>query len=154
MKAASLFSALLLVGLAAPAVAQEPSANMKIVAEKIRADKKLLVAGNMDLTDAEAAKFWPVYDAYQADLEKLTKRTGKLITDYAGNYEAMTDDAASKLLTEMLGIEKDRNALLASYQPKFAAAVPMRKVARFYQIENKIRAVVNYELADAIPLVP
>jgi hypothetical protein len=154
MKAASLFSALLLVGLAAPVVAQEPSANMKIVAEKIRADKKLLVAANMGLTEAEATKFWPVYDAYQADLQKLTQRTATLIKDYAGSYDAMTDEVAGKLVSEMVGLEKDRAALMASYQSKFAATVPMLKVARYYQIENKVRAVINYELADAIPLVP
>ena len=156
MKAVSLFSSLLLLGLATTAAAQQQpqSANMKIVAEKIRADKKLLVASNMGLTEAEDAKFWPLYDAYQAELEKLTQRTVALIKSYAGSYDAMTDDVAGKLLTEMVAIEKDRASLLASYQPKFAAAIPMKKVTRYYQIENKVRAVIQYELADAIPLVP
>lgn len=155
MKAASLITAVLLLGAASSAAAQqEPSTNMKIVAEKIRADKKLLVAANMGLTEAEGAKFWPVYDACQADLQKLTQRTVTLIKDYAGSYQAMTDDVAGKLLNEMVAIEKDRAGLISSYQPKFAAAIPMLKVARYYQIENKVRAIVNYELADAIPLVP
>jgi len=155
MKPAVLLTAVLSLGLATGVVAQqEPSANMKIVAEKIRADKKLLVAANMDLSEAEAAKFWPVYDAYQAELGKLAKRTAALIQDYAANYSAMTDPAAEKLLTELLSLEKDRADLMATYRPKFAAAVPVRKVARYYQIENKIRAIVNYELADAIPLIP
>jgi hypothetical protein len=154
MKAASLFAALLVLGGASSASAQQDPANMKIVAEKIRADKKLLVASNMGLTEAEGAKFWPVYDAYQADLQKLTQRTVTLIKDYAGSYKAMTDDVAGKLLNEMVAIEKDRAALMASYQPKFAGAIPTMKVARYYQIENKVRAVVQYELADAIPLIP
>jgi hypothetical protein len=154
MKAASLIAAVLLLGAASSATAQQDPANMKIVAEKIRADKKLLVAANMGLTEAEGAKFWPVYDAYQADLQKLNQRTVTLIKDYAGSYQAMTDDVAGKLLNEMVAIEKDRSGLMGSYQPKFAAAIPMMKVARYYQIENKVRAIVNYELADAIPLVP
>jgi hypothetical protein len=108
----------------------------------------------MGLTEAEAAKFWPVYDAYQADLGKIAERTVTLIKNYAASYETMTDEAADKLLTELLGIEKDRVALMQSYRPRFAAVVPARKVSRYYQIENKIRAVINYELADAIPLVP
>jgi hypothetical protein len=127
---------------------------MQIVAEKIRADKKLLVASNMELTEAEAAKFWPVYDAFQADLGKLADRTIALIKGYAANYQTMTDEAADKLLTDMLAIEKDRTALLTKFRPQFAATVSARKVARYYQIENKIRAIVNYELADGIPLVP
>lgn len=154
-KSTVLLAAVLGLGLATSAAAQqEPSANMQIVAEKIRADKKLLVAANMDLTEAEAAKFWPVYDAYQVDLQVLAKRTIALIESYAGSYQSMTDEAADKLLTEMLAIEKDRTGLLDKYRGKFAATVSARKVARYYQIENKIRAIVNYELADQIPLVP
>ncbi|MDH4132667.1 MAG: hypothetical protein OEV95_12775 [Gemmatimonadota bacterium] len=154
-KSTVLLAAVLGLGLATSAAAQqEPSANMQIVAEKIRADKKLLVAANMDLTEAEAAKFWPVYDAYQVELEQQAKRTIALIESYAGSYQSMTDEAADKLLTEMLAIEKDRTGLLDKYRGKFAATVSARKVARYYQIENKIRAIVNYELADQIPLVP
>jgi len=108
----------------------------------------------MDLTEAEAAKFWPVYDAYQADLGKLADRTLALIKEYAANYESMTDLTADKLLTEMLAIDKDRTSLLDKYRGKFAATVSARKVARYYQIENKIHAVVDYQLADQIPLVP
>jgi hypothetical protein len=155
MKPFVLLTTVLSLGLATTAIAQqEPSANMKIVAEKIRADKKLLVASNMDLTEAEAAKFWPVYDAYQAEQGKLAQRTITLIKDYSANYQNMTDMVADKLLTDLLTIEKDRVALMASYRPKFAAVLPARKATRYYQIENKIRAIVNYELADAIPLVP
>jgi hypothetical protein len=155
MKSTILLAAVLGLGLASSAAAQQaPSANMQIVAEKIRADKKLLVASNMELTEAEAAKFWPVYDAYQVELGTLANRSLSLIKDYAANYENMTDMTADKLLTEMLAIEKDRVALLNNYRGKFAATVSARKVARYYQIENKIRAVVTYQLADEIPLVP
>jgi len=155
MKSTVFLAAVLGLGIATSAAAQqEPSANMQIVAEKIRADKKLLVAENMGLTEAESAKFWPVYDAYQADLAKLNDRTVALIKEYAANYQTMTDPAADKLLTDMLSIEKDRTALLEKYRGKFAATLSARKVARYYQIENKIRAVVSYALADEIPLVP
>jgi len=155
MKSTVLLATVLGLGLASSAAAQQqPSANMQIVAEKIRADKKLLVASNMELSEAEAAKFWPVYDAYQVELGTLASRSLSLIKDYAGNYESMTEMTADRLLTEMLAIEKDRVALLNKYRDKFAATVSARKVARYYQIENKIRAVVNYQLADEIPLVP
>lgn len=155
MKPFALLTAVLSLGLATGVMAQqEPSANMKIVAEKLRADKKLLVASNMELTEAEAAKFWPVYDAYQAEQGKLGQRTLDLIKAYAAAYQNMSDMVADKLLTDMIAIEKDRVDLMASYRPKFAAVLPARKATRYYQIENKVRAIVNYELADAIPLVP
>lgn len=150
-----LLTALLSLGLGTGVAAQQkPTTDMKIVAEKIRADKKLLVADNMGLTEAEAAKFWPVYDAYQTSLGTIAQRNLALIKSYAASYNSMTDATADKLLTDMLAIEQDRVALMGSYRPKFAATVPAMKVARYYQIENKVRAVINYELADAIPLVP
>ncbi|HKA59303.1 MAG TPA: hypothetical protein VKD28_11875 [Gemmatimonadales bacterium] len=138
----------------AQAQAQDkPADNMNLVREKIRADKKLLVAEQMQLTEAEAAKFWPVYEAFQADLGKLADGATKLVSYYADHYKSMTDTAASRMLKDYLALESDRAALLTSYQPKFSAVLPPLKVARYYQIENKIRAVVNYELARGIPMM-
>ena len=137
-----------------PALAQEkPADNMQIVLEKIRADKKLLVAENMQLTEAEAKAFWPVYDQYQDELFLLRKRTAKLIKDYVDAYGKMTNDAAKKLLDEYMTIETLGPKLRQAYLPKFRKALPEIKVARYYQIENKIQAAVMYELAAQIPLV-
>jgi hypothetical protein len=129
------------------------AANMQIAREKLRADKKLLVAENMQLTDAESAKFWPVYDAYQADQAALNDRTAKVIQDFAANYKSMTDPTADRLLTDMLKIDRERVDLQDKYRPKFAAAIPATKVARYYQIERKVQSIINYELADKIPLI-
>ena len=129
------------------------SDNMQIVREKIQADKKLLVASNMNLTENEAKAFWPVYDSYQKDLIKLNDRMLKNIIDYADNVDKMSNDIAKKVVTEHLAIESDRQKLRQSYLPKFAKAVPYKKVMRYYQLENKIFAVVSYEAAKKIPLV-
>ena len=131
----------------------QPANNMDLVREKIKADKKLVVAEAMALTEAESKAFWPVYDAYQADISKLNQRTVKLIQDYAASYKAMTDPVAGKLLDEAIAIEKDRAFLFATYRPKFSAVIPATKVARYYQIENKIRAAINYDLAANIPIM-
>jgi hypothetical protein len=130
-----------------------PANNMDLVREKIKADKKLVVAEAMALTETESKAFWPVYDAYQADIAKVNQRTVKLVQDYAANYKAMTNDVAGKLLDEAIAIERDRAALFASYRPKFSAVLPATKVARYYQIENKIRAAINYDLAANIPIM-
>ena len=143
--------------LASPAViAQEPSAaNMEIVREKVRADKKLLVAANMNLSEQEAAAFWPVYETYQKDIGALNERTRKAIESYASAYNqgAVPDDTAKKLLNEVLAIEGAELDTRKSYVAKFEKVLPAAKVARYYQIENKIRAAVRYELAEGIPLV-
>ena len=140
-----------------PAVSQDkPADNMQILRDKVKADKKLVVAMNMELTESEAKGFWPVYEAYQKDLEAIYQRTAKLIQSYAENYRAktLTDEKAKKLIDEMVAIEEADGGLMASYAPKLSNVLPSIKVARYLQIENKIRAALKYDLAANIPLVP
>jgi hypothetical protein len=145
-----------LAALALPALAQaQATSDMEILRQKVKADKKLLVAQNMQLTDAEAKGFWPVYDAYQNDLQKFNQRVGKAIAEYADAYNkgSVPNETAKKLLNETLAIEEAELKLKRAYVPKLEKALPAAKVARYVQIENKIRAAIRYELADAIPLV-
>ena len=137
-----------------PAAAQT-EADMKILADKVRADKKAVIALNLQLTEAEAKDFWPVYDAYQADLQKINQRMLGAIKRYANAYNkgAVSDETAKKLINEAIAIEDAEVRLKRSYVPKLEKAIPGVKVARYLQIENKIRAVVRYELATQIPLV-
>jgi hypothetical protein len=155
MKYVSMLAALLVSFLVVPLAAQteKPADNMNIVREALRANKKALVADNMQLTESEATAFWPVYEEYQKEMTAIGDRTVKLIQDYAATYEKMTDAAAGKLLKEMMSIQGDRAKVQEKYLPKFEKVLPMTKVACFYQIENKIRAVVDYDLASQIPLV-
>ena len=144
------------VGLAIvmPGVSQEkPADNMQIVREKVHADKKLLVAENMQLTEAEAKAFWPVYDQYQNELFLLRTRTLKLIKDFADAYENMNNETAKKLLDEFMTIESLGPKLRQAYLPKFRKVLPEVKVVRYYQIENKIQAALFYEFAANIPLM-
>lgn len=130
-----------------------PTDNMHLVIEKIRADKKLFIAENMGLTDVEAKVFWPVYETYQDELFLLRARTMNLIDSYAGAYEKMTDSTAKELLDESLTIEALGLKLRQTYIPKFLEVIPAVKVVRYYQIENKINAVLMFELAAEIPLI-
>jgi hypothetical protein len=134
----------------------KPANDMQILRDKIKADKKLLVAKNMELTESEAKAFWPVYEAYQKDLGAINRRIGKLIQSYAADYRAqtLTDEKANKLTDELVAIEKAEAGLKGSYVPKLSKVLPPKKVARYLQLENKIRAIVKFELADAVPLVP
>ena len=139
-----------------PVVAQDkPADNMQILRDKIKADKKLLVSANMELTESEAKGFWPVYEEYQKELTAINQRIGKLIESYAADYRSntLTDEKAQKLIDEMVAIEKADGGLQASYAPKLGKVLPPKKVARYLQIENKIRAALKYELAANIPAV-
>ena len=154
MKALAIAALALGAAIATPAFAQDkPADNMQILMEKLKADKKLLVAENLELTESEAKGFWPVYASYQQDLGKINQRLGKVITDYAANFKTMTDEIADKLVTEATAIEVDRTQMMQSYLPKLKQVLPGKKVARYYQLESKIRALLNFELAANIPLV-
>ena len=130
------------------------SSDMDIAREKIKADKKFVVAKNMELTEEEGKKFWPVYEAYQEDLQKINQRILKLVNEYADAYNKgeVTDSMARKLTDEAIDIEHDEASLKKSYVPKLSKVLPGVKVARYIQIESKVRAIVRYELAAAIPL--
>ncbi len=146
----------LVAALATPAFAQTAATtNMDILRQKVKADKKLLVAQNLSLTDAEAAAFWPVYDAYQKELQPINDRMAATIMAYAKAYNAgpVTNDTAKMLIDQSAAIDAAEAALKASSQPKILAALPATKAARYIQIENKIRAMIRYELAANIPFV-
>ena len=145
--------AMLTVFIVSPMAQEKPADNMQLVREKIKTDKKLFIAQNMNLTESEAKVFWPVYENYQKDLGKLFDKTVKLIDNYAANYQTMTEEAAKELINGYLAIEGERVTLMKSFLPKFRKVLPEKKVARYYQLENKINAVVYYELARQIPLV-
>jgi len=145
-----------LCGLASPGGAQDkPADNMQILRDKVRADKKLLVATNMGLTESEATGFWPIYEQYQKDLQRINRRLANLVESYAADFrnKSLTDDKAKKLIDESVGIELAEANLKSEYAPKLSKVLPAKKVARYLQIENKIRAVVKYDLASGVPPV-
>jgi len=134
----------------------KPADNMQILRDKLKADKKLIVAANMQLTESEAKGFWPVYEAYQKDLEEINKRTAAMIKSYADawNTKSMDNEKAKILTSEFLDIQADEVKLMQSYVPKLNDVLPATKVARYLQIESKIRTIIRYELVAEIPLVP
>ena len=145
----------LLVGSRGPATETSADSNMAILMEKIKADKKLLMANNMDLTDAEAKRFWPLYGSYQEELHQINQQLGRTIMDYADalNRGPIPNETAEKLLRDAFDVEEAEVNLKRSYAEKLDEVLPATKVARYIQIENKIRAVVKRELAQRIPLV-
>jgi hypothetical protein len=155
-KSIGVAAAIMLFGWTPHVTAQNKHAdNLQILREKIKADKKLLVATNMELTESEAKNFWPIYDAYQKDLQKINRRMVVILDGYAADAKSksLTDDKAKKLIDEALAIEQAEADLKSTYAPKLSKVLPVIKVARYLQIENKIRAVVKYDIAQGVPLV-
>jgi hypothetical protein len=152
----------LLMGTAVPGWSQskssggdKPANNLEIVHEKLKADKKLIVSKYMELTESEAKKFWPVFEEYQKDLQKIDQRLLNLLQSYAADHRnnSLTDDKAKKLLDDWIAIEQDEAKRRGAFAPKVLQAVPPKKAARYLQIENEYRILMRYDLAAAVPLV-
>ncbi|MBL8197648.1 MAG: hypothetical protein JNJ67_01825 [Chromatiales bacterium] len=120
----------------------------------IQSERKQLVSQGLALTTEEGNAFWPIYDKYMLDMKAANDLRVKVITDYAANYNNLTDALAKQLITDYLKHQEKVLKLRKSYLGKFRKTIPEVKLARFYQIENKLDAITNFVLADQIPLVP
>jgi hypothetical protein len=151
------FALILLILVPFSGVAQQtgPKDELSDLLEQIRSKKKEVVQQNMDLSEAEAAAFWPIYDSYQRDLQGINARLAGLISSYADAYakKTLSNGRAKELLAELLSVDADEVAMRKRHAEKLEAAVSGRTAVRYLQIENKIRAAVRYQLADKIPLV-
>lgn len=143
----------LLMPAALPVMAEEKPGSMEALRDAIKADKKAFIEQYMELTQAEAKEFWPYYNSYQFDLQKINDRLIKLIDDYAKSYKNLSDQDAVTMVNEYLAIERDQLKQKELYFRTLNKTLPAKKVARYLQLENKINAMVRFELAANIPLV-
>lgn len=136
-----------------PATISPADPTLDALLSAIRSNRKAFVAVNLQLTDEEAGKFWPVYDRYQADINKVGDRFLALVQDYTASFPTLSDDKAMKIVEDYLAIEADRVEVRKTYVKEFAASLPGRKVARLYQLENKMDAVIRYDIASTVPVL-
>ena len=121
----------------------------------IKVQKKQIVAKNMNLTSDEKDQFWAVYREYQGKMDSVNDLEVKIITDYADALKnnSLTDETAAKMLDAYFSWVSKRLATRKSFVDKFKEVLPDKKVTRFYQTENKLEAIIDFELARQIPLV-
>jgi len=126
---------------------------IKLLRQDLRMEKMKIVAANMELSEAEALKFWPVYDAYTLETIKLNDTLQGLVKEYAQNYETLTDQKAASLTKRTLDLDAAATKLRSKYVPLFNKAVSAKKTARFMQIDRRLGLLVNIQVASALPLV-
>ncbi|HXJ85059.1 MAG TPA: hypothetical protein VMS64_40995 [Candidatus Methylomirabilis sp.] len=127
--------------------------DLDLLRDTIRTNRKALVAVNLALTNEEAARFWPLYDRYQSEVSGVATRVAGLVEEYITHFRDLSNEKALQLIGDYLAAEADYVQVRRSYLPEFAKILPGRAVARFYQIENKMDAVMRYDLAGTIPVV-
>ena len=129
-----------------------PQSEKQIDLAAARAERKAIVSDNMKFTPDESKAFWPVYDQYEAAMDKVEQRHIREIKDFAKHYDTLTDADAKRKLDEVMAIAQQRLNIQKSYIPKFRAAVSQVDVTRFFQIDNKLRAMVQCQIAQMVPL--
>lgn len=121
----------------------------------VQAGREQIIRDELPLSDEEAAAFWPVYAEYQAEMAAIMDRYTAMLTEYVQRYNAgdLDDDYAEQLLEEFFGIKRELLEVQMNYVPIFKVAIPPLRVAQFFQLENKITADIDSQLAIAIPLI-
>ena len=142
------------------AVAQRETANgvevekdLALLRRDIRAEKKKIIAANLPLTETEATRFWPIYDQYVAEMTKHNDEFFSVIKDYAANQKTLTDAQASSMIKRWVEIQIGRDQLRQKYIPLFERVIPGKKVALFYQIDRRLYALLDLQVASEIPLI-
>ena len=130
------------------------SAEFEKTRETMQKQKDEVIAADMKLTEEEGKAFWPLYQEYQEALRKLQDRSFKLLAEYAQEREneTFTDPKAKALLDEYMAIEREDLWLKSIYLEKFSRIMPAKKVMRYFQLENKIAAMTNYQATQMVPL--
>jgi hypothetical protein len=127
--------------------------DIQLLRQDIRSKRKQLIAANLKLTDAEATKFWPVYDQYTAELTKINDQKVALIKEYASQWGTITNEQASSLIKRSLAVDEQIAQLRIKYLPIFSQVVSGKTVATFFQYDRRLQSMIDLQLASQIPVV-
>ena len=128
-------------------------AEVELMRQDMRAKRKQIIAANLPLTEAEATKFWPVYDRYVAEMIKINDGRYALIQEYAKNYDSLTDDQADNFIEQWVTFDRDDTQLRLQYIPEFQKVISHKKTAMFFQVDRRVGMMINLQLAGQVPLV-
>ena len=131
----------------------EVEKDLALLRRDIRADKKQIIAANLTLTETEATKFWPIYDQYVAEMTKHNDAFYGLIKDYAANQKVITDAQASTMIKRWAEVQIEQARLRQKYIPLMEKAIPARKTALFFQVDRRLYALLDLQVASQLPLI-
>jgi hypothetical protein len=119
----------------------------------VRQQKAEMMGAVMQLSAADAAKFWPIYSEYDAELTKVNDLRVANIREYARAYSEMTDEKADELIQNALAYEKQRSELLAKYYDRVKQALGAITAARFVQVEHQLLLIIDLQVDSSLPIV-
>ena len=149
---ATIFLSLACVAASAQVDEAEIEETVSMVRSFMAAEREVMIDGELELSPAEAERFWPLYEAYRTEIEAIQNRYGQLIVDFSANYDALTEEMAERFIDDYFDVLTDTNEVRQGYVERFREVIPIQKLARLYQMENKIDAIAGLELVLDIPL--
>jgi hypothetical protein len=136
-----------------PLSAQTADDEIQLTRSVIQTERLAVVAANLGLSESEGAIFWPLYKEYRAAVDQAVDTRVALMERFFASYETLTDAEATGLLNDFLAYEKNLLKVRTTYAKKMQKVLPGRTVARFFQIEKKMDAIIEYEMAGEVPLL-
>jgi Spy/CpxP family protein refolding chaperone len=127
--------------------------DIQMLRKDIRSQRKQLIAANMKLTDAEAEKFWPVYEQYISELVKTNSKKYALIKQYIQSGGALSDADAESAVKHWVEVDQSVAQLRMQYIPNFRKVLSPKSLALFYQLDRRVQLMIDLQLASTIPLV-
>ena len=132
--------------------AQDADSYIEILKSEIKTDKKAIIIETMGFTEQESAAFWPIYNEFEHELEKLSGKRIANIKDFAANYDSLTDKKADELIKTSFSFQNDRLSLNEKYYKKFAEVLTPIVAAKYMQLENQIQLILDLSIAANLPL--
>jgi len=131
----------------------EVEKDLALLRRDLRAEKKKIIAANVPLTADEATRFWPVYDEYVAEMQKHNDDFYAVIKDYAANQKTITDDQANSMIKRWADIQVQQAQTRQKYIPLIEKVIPGKKAALFFQIDRRLYALMDMQVASEVPLL-
>jgi hypothetical protein len=127
--------------------------DIQMMRKDIRSQRKQIIAANMKLSDAEAEKFWPVYEQYVSDLVKINGTKYSLIKQYVETHGALSDTEAETSVDQWVGVDQSVAELRKKYIPVFRKVLSPKNTALFYQLDRRVQLMIDLQLATSLPMI-
>ena len=148
----AIFSIALFSGAFSPVMAQQERDVIELIKTQVGTQRQALVAENLQLTEEESAVFWPVYRSFHSERDKLVDRRIKLLMEFRDNFDGLSEEQSKKLLDDYFSLQDELLTLRKKWLKNFRGVLSEKTTLRYFQIENKLDAIVDFELAEVVPL--
>jgi len=126
---------------------------INLLREDVSKEKAKLLGAVMQFDAEDAAKFWPIYRDYDAELKKVNDQREANILEYSRSYSAMTDEKADQLIKKAMAYEKERDELLGRYYERIKQELGAVTAARFVQVEHQLLTIIDLKIVSSLPVV-